>query len=246
MSYQMIHKFNRFELKYIIPLQTAEELKKEVLQYAIPDNYGNGNGKYKLASLYYDTSDYKYYREKIDGLLFRRKLRIRWYETEKGLQDESIVFVEIKQRVDRVTQKKRVPLKYRDALLFCEQGVIPEHEDQDSAIIEEMYEMIKLNNLEPKIITTYDREAFIGGIYDLGFRLTFDRYVAYRQRNLDLGAGNYDNFIVPPQLLIMEIKTNERLPYWVTEMVSNHQLNSIRISKYCQGIDNSNSLNNFI
>lgn len=238
-----IRKFNRFELKYLISLEMAETLKKDIRRYAILDDYGGGNGHYKLTSLYYDSPNYTYYWEKIDGLRFRRKLRIRWYETAAGLQDDSMVFVEIKQRVDRVTQKKRVPMKYKEALLFCKEGIFPEeYEERDRPYLEEMYEMIKLNNLEPKIITSYDREAYIGGKYDMGFRLTFDRYVSYRYRDLRLDAGTSDGLMIPANMVIMEIKTNERLPSWVSEMVANHQLNLIRVSKYCQGIDKAKLL----
>ncbi|MBQ2599838.1 VTC domain-containing protein [bacterium] len=33
--------------------------------------------------MYYDTQDYRFYWEKVDGLKYRRKLRIRQYETKE-------------------------------------------------------------------------------------------------------------------------------------------------------------------
>jgi SPX domain protein involved in polyphosphate accumulation len=237
MKSNAIRKFNRFELKYLISVKMAEELKTEILKYAKLDDYGDEKGKYKLTILYYDSPNFRYYWEKIDGLRFRKKLRIRWYDDGTKLNEDSIVYVEIKQRVDRVTQKRRVPMKYKDALLFCGQGIIPEHEERDRQTIEEIYEMVKTNNLEPKLITTYERTAFMGTKYDLGFRLTFDKYVGFRYRDLDLDAGTYDGFMIKPDQVIMEIKTNERIPKWVTDMVSKYELNLIRVSKYCQGLD---------
>lgn len=234
-----IRKFNRFELKYIISLELANELKQEALKYASFDNYNGCCGRYRLVSLYYDSTNFKYYWEKKDGLRTRRKLRIRWYEDAKGLNDGSIVYLEIKQRVDRVTQKRRVPVKYKEALLFCEHGIIPKHDPEDAPVIEEMYEMVKKDRLQKKIITSYDREALIGSKYDLGFRLTFDSYINYSFRDLNLDNGVYDGFAIPPNFVIMEIKTNERLPYWVTEMVAKYQLSLIRVSKYCQGVDHA-------
>lgn len=244
MKDNLVRKFNRFELKYIVSLETAEKLKKEILKYAKRDSYGGESGKYWLSSLYYDSPKFKYYWEKIDGLRYRKKLRIRWYEDENGLNDDSIVFLEIKQRVDRVIQKRRIPITYKEARLFCDEGIIPKVDDEyDKKVLEEMYEMIKLNNLEPKVITSYNREAFVGSRYDIGFRLTFDNFVGYSYRNLDMNLRSADGFMIPPNYSIMEIKTNECLPYWVTEMVSRNQLKLIRISKYCEGINNANLIN---
>jgi SPX domain protein involved in polyphosphate accumulation len=233
----IVRKFNRFELKYVLSYEIATKLKSNILKYALPDLFGYGDGKYIITSLYYDSPDYRFYWEKVDGIKYRRKLRIRWYETEERLQDDSIVFLEIKQRIDLVTQKRRIPIKYKDAILFCQEGIIPPHEPEDEQTIDEMYSLLKLYNLKPTVITTYERQAFVGTDYDMGLRITFDTHVAYRTKDLDLNAGTYDGFIVPPNFVIMEIKTNERVPYWITELVSEKELQLIRVSKYCQGLE---------
>lgn len=235
-SRSLIKSFNRFELKYALPIQVVPRIKEEILKYALPDPFGDGEGRYLLTSLYYDSPAYTFFWEKIDGIKYRRKLRMRWYETEPCLRNDSTVFLEIKQRVDRVTQKKRLPLRYEEALSFCSEGIIPEHEEEDKATVDEIYSLLKLYGLKPKVITTYERQAFVGTDYDLGLRITFDSHVTYRTRNLDLDGGSYDGFIVPPDLVIMEIKTNERVPFWITELVSEKELKLIRVSKYCQGL----------
>lgn len=233
----IVKKFNRFELKYVLSYQEAVKLKKEILKYALFDPYSKDNGKYYLSSLYYDTSDYKFYWEKVDGIKYRRKLRIRWYETEDGLSDDSRVFLEIKQRIDRVTQKKRIPVRYKDALAFCEEEKPLECNDpEDVKVMEEMYSLLKLYDLKPTVITSYQRQAFVGTDYDIGLRITFDSHVTYRLRNLELGAGNYDGFMIPPNFVIMEIKVNEKMPFWIAEMVAKRGLQLIRVSKYCQGL----------
>lgn len=231
-----IRKFNRFELKYLLPLDVAETLKHEFRKYMSTDSHGK-EGKYELSSLYYDSEDYRFYWEKLEGIKFRRKLRIRTYRDEKQLKDNSIVFLEIKQRVDRVTQKRRAPMKYKDALLFCNHGIVPKHEERDRPLIEEVETMLNLYQLKPSVITTYDRHAFVGYDHDLGLRITFDSDVKYALRDLNLANNNPDGFIIPPNFIIMEIKTNERIPYWITEMVSAHNFRLIRISKYCQGLE---------
>ena len=62
-----IRKFNRFELKYLLPLEVAIDLKKELGKYMQRDSYGK-RGKYKLSSLYYDSDAYDFYWEKIEGI----------------------------------------------------------------------------------------------------------------------------------------------------------------------------------
>ena len=111
-----IRKFDRFELKYLVPLTVAEAFKNSLRAYLLPDDHGNSEGSYRLASLYYDGPDLRFYWEKVDGIKFRRKLRIRRYHAGGPLTGDSPVFCEIKQRVDRVTQKRRVLLTYREAL----------------------------------------------------------------------------------------------------------------------------------
>jgi SPX domain protein involved in polyphosphate accumulation len=232
-----IHKFNRFELKYLLSLEAAEAFRQEIGAYLQSDSYENGNGGYAISSLYYDSADYRFYWEKVEGIKFRRKLRIRHYETQAELTPDTRVFVEIKQRLDRVTQKRRVLLPYRDALLLCNERSIPEHRPENHAVVEEIYTMLHQYNLRPASLVSYMRQAFIGGDYDAGLRVTFDTNLRYRTNDLQLHSKQIGPFLLPPERVIMEIKANERVPYWLTELVAAHNFRLIRISKYCQSLE---------
>lgn len=124
-----IRRFNRFELKYLPTLQQAECFKTALRAYLVADEHGNGNGRYPLSSLYYDLPDLRCYREKVDGLKFRRKLRIRLYGDL--LASEMPVFIEIKQRLGRVTQKRRIILPYAEALRLRNDRQPPAHPAPD-------------------------------------------------------------------------------------------------------------------
>ncbi len=238
-----IRKFNRFELKYLISYDTAQKLQEDLKKYVIPDAYAkNSNGLYTLSSLYYDTDDYRFYREKIEWLKYRRKLRIRQYETETPLTDDSIVYCEIKQRVDRVTQKRRVPMKYKDAIAFCDHGIIPEFDKRDEATVFEIYEMLKQYNLKPSCITSYFRNAYFGTDYDTWLRITFDSNIRYRKKNLDLADKEIGEFMISPDMVIMEVKANERVPYRLTEMIAHYNFRLIRVSKYCQWLESAQAV----
>jgi hypothetical protein len=232
----VIRKFNRFELKYLINLQQAELFKSSLRAYLVPDEHGD-NGRYALASLYYDSPDLRCYWEKEDGLKFRRKLRIRRYETSEVLTDETPVFLEIKQRIDRVTQKRRAILPYGEALRLCNDRQIPDHAPDDKAVIEEIYVFLWRYNLRPASIVGYDRLAFIGTNYDIGLRVTFDTSLSFQSHPLHLHEQFSGLPMLPANLVVMEIKVNERIPYWLTEMIAAHNLHRVRFSKYCRSIE---------
>ncbi|MBR7037077.1 VTC domain-containing protein [bacterium] len=54
-------------MKYLISYDTSQKLQQDLKKYVIPDSYSKSeNGLYTLSSLYYDTEDYRFYREKVD------------------------------------------------------------------------------------------------------------------------------------------------------------------------------------
>ncbi|MBN1450036.1 MAG: polyphosphate polymerase domain-containing protein [Anaerolineales bacterium] len=232
-----IHKFNRFELKYLITLQQAAQFKSALRPYLVPDEYGNNNGRYALTSLYYDSPDLRCYWEKEYGLRFRRKLRIRRYETDEPLTEETPVFLEIKQRIDRVTQKRRAILTYGDALRLCNDRQIPDYLSEDQTFINEVYVFLWQYNLRPMSIVRYDRQAFIGTEYDIGLRVTFDASLSFQSHRLHLHEEPSSLPMLSPNQVVMEIKVNERMPNWLTELIADHNLKMVRISKYCRSIE---------
>lgn len=232
-----IRRFNRFELKYVLSLEQVKRLKKDLKNYVVPDKHWNW-WAYILSSLYYDTKDYGFYWEKIEWLKFRRKLRIRRYVTNESLDDNSIVYVEIKQRVDRVTQKRRVPMKYKEALRLIHDKQIPNwYSPNDTEVINEILNLVETYNLEPSAITTYKREAFFWTDADIWLRITFDTDIGFKQKDLDLANANPEWLMIPAKFCILEIKANEKIPYWITELVANHGIKLVRVSKYCQALE---------
>ncbi len=231
-----VRRFNRFELKYLVPLREAEAFKQALRAYLLPDGHGDAQGCYRLASLYYDGPDLRCYWEKVDGIRWRRKLRIRYYGAGLPPAEDTLVYVEIKQRLNRVTQKRRVLLPYAQALRLCDERYIPEHAPQDHAVIKEMLGMLVQYDLRATSLVQYARQAFVGTEYDLGLRVTFDTDLAYRSGDSRLEGGE-GLALFPPDRAIIEIKANERIPYWLTELVAQHDLGLVRMSKYCRSIE---------
>ncbi|MDK2831405.1 MAG: hypothetical protein PWQ75_1157 [Methanolobus sp.] len=236
-----IRKFNRFELKYLLTMEQTREFKQQLEAYMFPDQYAWNSGDYVISSLYYDSPDLQCYWEKIDGLKFRKKLRVRIYETEESITEDSIVFVEIKQRYDKTIQKRRIAIPYRDAMALCDEHRLPdEYDERDRPVMEEVLGMIEERNLQPTLITSYFRHAYTGTEFDNGLRVTFDSNIRYRVNDLDLASKQLGRYIVSPDRVILEIKVNERVPYWLTELIAQNNYRLIRISKYCTGLDVAN------
>lgn len=231
-----LHAFNRYEIKYLVPTVNLPVLRDEFRRRMDLDAYGGPNG-YGVWSVYYDTPQLRFYWEKIDGLRFRRKLRVRHYGDRSVIDDDTTVFVEIKQRVNRATQKRRVALPYRLARELCDRRVMVEHQPAERPFLEEVLELVSGLNLRPVAMTGYHREAFLGKDTDVGLRVTLDHRIRGRDRDFHLGAEAENRLIVPAKLSVLEIKANERVPYWLTDLTARSNLSVVRVSKYCQGVE---------
>ena len=173
----------------------------------------------------------------MDGLKFRRKLRIRCYETGEPLTDDTPVFVEIKQRVDRVTEKRRAICVMQTRCGCAMSARFPAHAAVERPFIEEAHTFLWQYDMRPTSLVRYDRQAFIGGTYDIGLRVTFDTALTGQGEDLRLHEPARGQPMLDANWAVMEIKVNERLPYWLTQMVAEHNLQLIRISKYCRSIE---------
>ncbi|QNQ89477.1 VTC domain-containing protein [Corynebacterium poyangense] len=235
-----LHAFNRFELKYLVPIEKLPAIKEELCARMEHDPYAGERG-YPVWSVYYDTPGLRFYWEKMEGLKFRRKLRIRRYgDFDNSAADDAPVSVEVKQRVNRVTQKRRIMLPYRDALKLCDEreeiSLSSNASVADQAFISEVLDLIIRLDLRATAITGYFREPFIGQGSDLGLRVTFDHRLRGRDCDFDLRKETNNKNILSPEISVMEIKVNERAPYWITDLCARHGLQIKRISKYCQSV----------
>ncbi|MFI6924387.1 polyphosphate polymerase domain-containing protein [Nonomuraea spiralis] len=231
-----LHAFNRYEIKYLVDMAEAAELREEIGRRLDRDRH-SGEAGYGIWSVYYDTRHLRFYWEKVEGLKFRRKLRIRHYGDRFAVTAGTPVYVEIKQRVNRVTQKRRVCLPYADALRLCDGREPVGHEPSRRAFLEEVLDLVLRLDLRAVAMTGYTRHAYVGRDADVGLRVTFDHRVRGRDRDFHLGADAENRLIVPARTAIMEVKADERVPYWLTELTARRNLQVVRVSKYCQSVE---------
>src|ERR1051325_4010342 len=113
----------RFELKYLIPEETALLVRDFVRSYLQMDEYsvGRPNYSYPVHSLYLDSQQLRLYWDTINGDKNRFKLRLRYYSTNP----ETPVFFEIKRRMNNCILKQRGGVKH-DSLPILLRGYLPE------------------------------------------------------------------------------------------------------------------------
>lgn len=229
----------RFELKYLVPEDCGAELEEDLLRFLVHDKYATHTGgkQYTVRSLYFDTPNIRFYYEKLNGNSCRFKVRIRRYETPGA--GPSDWFFEIKSKYHNACVKPR-RLAFRDALL-------KEHlRDYGSIHLNKLLDQISPGQpvshqpaiwsfpLEPKVLVIYEREPFVDP-RRLRFRVTLDSNLrAHFTGDPYAQLGLSDQIPVP---LLMEVKFERHIPFWLENLIRKYRLQLQSTSKYCQGTE---------
>lgn len=225
--------FSRYELKYLIDMETYWRLREEIMPYVRYDSHGP-EGKYNIVSLYFETPERRIYYETRNKLRFRQKLRLRVYG---GARLEDKAFFEIKQKYNRVVNKRRTSIVLQDAYDYIYQGKDPQLvRVSNSQIFREIQSFQSLYNLHPEIIVSYDRQAF-NGLFEQDLRVTFDYNLRCRQDDLRVENGSEGQLFLDPNLVILEVKINNSVPFWLARVLSNLGCVKKSVSKYCTSME---------
>jgi len=224
--------FNRFEFKYLIGIKKYTEFKRDLELYAKHDffSFQNKHKSYTVASIYFDSLDYRFYWEKIDGEEERTKLRIRKY-------DNGAYFLEIKEKRNNIVLKKRSKInKARIKKLTMDEILQSVDGGMKSTLSLDVQYLLNRYDLKPKLYIVYEREAY-ESIFEDKLRITFDKLLRGR-RVAKLDFEDKSNLLLQPaNTFILEIKFNQKMPYWLMRLIEKHHLYMQRVSKYCCGVD---------
>lgn len=209
----------------------------------VKEDKGN---EYTVRSIYYDSSNFDFYHEKLDGTKIRKKLRIRSYDKEAG---NNLVFLEIKNKYDNFVGKNRAPIKFHnlyeliktkdfESYTLTNNGYANSLKDS-----EKFFHHIIRNDLKPTILIVYEREAFFSK-FDKSLRITFDKNLRYFDRPNIKSLYKDDDLESPiPNHFVLELKFNNGYPNWLRDIVQEFGLVRRSVSKYTICIDSSNILN---
>jgi len=216
----------RYELKYFIT-EGEYVVLRDRLKAAMPldANAGDETQGYHIRSLYFDDIYNTAMWEKQNGVMIRKKFRIRIY----NLQDKSIK-LEKKMKFDQMTAKTSATLtrKMCDSILNNDWTSI---QLGKNALIDELYADMRTKLLKPVVIVDYNREAYT---YEAGnVRITFDRFLHSGQFSTDIFSGHVSTVpILPPGVMILEVKYDNFLPPHIKGILSSIKATRSAISKY--------------
>ena len=221
--------FERQEYKYIMTKKQKSKILKAILPYMAIDEYGRTT----IRNIYYDTENYRLIRRSIESPVYKEKLRVRSYELSRN---DSTVFVELKKKYDHIVYKRRIPLKTAEAEKWLSGEAQRPADTQISKEIDYFLSFYK--TLRPALFLSYEREAYFsknGG--DL--RITFDENILSRQTDMSLKVDAYGDYVMSPELTLMEIKCSGAMPEWLTRALSENNLYKTSFSKYGSAYKNS-------
>lgn len=219
MSNQMI--FKRYEIKYML---TADE-RVRLCHLMEGEMTADEHGQSTIQSLYFDTPDYLLIRRSLDKPFYKEKLRLRSYGVATK---DSNVFIELKKKYDSIVYKRRIGMTEQKASAY-----LLHHEPvADSQIAHEIdYCMKYYRQLTPKVLLSYEREAFYHRT-DRNLRITFDENILWRDYDVDLKTGIYGTPILHDDQVLMEVKTAGAMPLWLVRFLSENRIYKTSFSKY--------------
>ncbi|MCI8386911.1 MAG: polyphosphate polymerase domain-containing protein [Clostridiales bacterium] len=221
----------RCEYKYLLRGAVIDELRRRISEYIPPDKYGDGK-PYIVSSIYFDDPAYRLYYQTHDREPYRYKLRLRAYGEIKD--DSSISFFEIKSKHLGRSVKKRLLLPLLDNEQLWKHGIIPDDlKPNDIRTARDILYLIDHDNLKPSAVVSYDRLAFAAP-GESRLRITFDSALRIRKDNLDMRLGTNGEAIMPEDCCVLELKSGNNLPVWLTRIVSEYGLANHSYSKYGQ------------
>lgn len=216
----------RSERKYLISFPDAARLKTWLTAFLCSDEHGE-QGTYRVKSLYYDTPDGRDFREKLDGLEKRQKLRLRIYD-----ENQPVAKLELKSKNGDLQHKTSLEVSRTDAEILAKGVYTPlfSYGGEDAM---KFYTILSLHRYRPAVVIEYDRTAFSYREFDV--RLTFDSHIRSSETNLNLYERQLPWNPVFRDAVILEVKFNDVLPNFIRKLLQPCHLTAISFSKYCSG-----------
>ncbi|MFT5039878.1 MAG: SPX domain protein involved in polyphosphate accumulation [Hyphomicrobiaceae bacterium] len=240
-----ISRFERLELKFLVDETVVDRLRPQIDLYCEPDSYNghgttdrNGRGGYMISSLYLDSPGLAFHQAKERGDAERIKLRVRTYS------DESPATLEIKRRHRDVVVKRRAVVPRPDVEQLGNGGIrLSGCSAKAESTVSEFEAVMATSGAVPTLTVKYEREAY-ASVVDEYARVTFDRRIEIR-RTADWDLSPQDQWCAfdnhwdtghAQEPVVMEIKCESSIPFWVNDLIRHNQLTRLSFSKYSIGI----------
>jgi hypothetical protein len=236
-----VELIERFEYKYLIPIEDIADVRSAVERYLVPDDYARAaGGSYVVRSIYYDTPDLDCYHEKLAGIQHRRKVRIRGYG---DTSERYPAFLEIKRRDNQLVSKTRaaVPFEILDGILNTGdiEGLLGERDVKTQDAVRAFLYHVRRYSMQPVLRVTYVREAYTATA-GTPLRFTIDTNVCSIGHPSvgDLFSKNGDKVVFPGHV-VLEVKFPLHMPTWLATLLDARGYEQQSVSKYVCGLEAS-------
>lgn len=210
------------ELKYLINFKQMLEIEARLQSFCAHDPNGE-QGVYEVMSLYYDTPDLQFYRDKVEGEFSKKKIRLRVYRQKNSTWKNAAL--EIKRRDGHLVTKTRQKLNHLSI----------ESECKDLNVL--LNQQNKL--LKPAATVFYQRKAWLSPEIH-GLRFTFDQNLAVLSPDV-FSAGTSFAFALPAKMqklpIVFEIKSYAGVPQAILQLLQKIAVPQISFSKYALALE---------
>lgn len=186
----------------------------------------SGRDGYHIRSLYFDDLYDSAIKDKLSGVQFRQKYRVRIYNKQ-----DSVIKLERKEKYRDNIAKQSFKLTKEQFYKIIGNEDIEFLLHEGNNMTEQMYWNIRTKGLAPAVIVDYLRQVFV---CDEGnVRITFDM-------NLEAGIDTSDVFdpevsivrAFPPNALILEVKYDDYIPKHIFNALQIQSHKKEALSKY--------------
>lgn len=216
--------FKRAEIKYILDYKQFIYLSEFLSERMKYDEYCINGDTYSIYNIYFDTKNDDIIQKSISKPYYKEKLRLRSYCIPN---EDDTVFLELKKKINKTVSKRRLIMKYKEALEFLDSK---EYKESNNVIDEIKYHMYRYK-LFPRVFIRYDRLAFFDKENE-DFRVSFDMNIRSRRYDLKLDKGGYGCLLLDDKKILMEVKCLGAMPLWFSKKLSELKIYSRSFSKY--------------
>jgi SPX domain protein involved in polyphosphate accumulation len=220
--------FRRREKKYLITSEQGATLQTLIACHTTVDQ----QGEYLIRDLYYDTANWDIIYKSTEKPSYKEKLRLRLYGEYNS---DSQGFLEMKRKYDGIVYKRRIAFPLDE---LKDRSIRETVSADDSQISREIGYFLQINPVSEKIHIAYKRTAY-NGIEDKCLRITFDRDIVFHLCSLNSNYfSEYNDCqiegrqIIEQNQMLMEIKTEDAIPLWLTRTLSENNIFPVSFSKF--------------
>lgn len=234
---------DRYEAKYTIPECMVDPISEFASVYCALDRYSDMTEDkfYGVNSLYFDTPNYLFLHNRIDGSENRFNMRIRSY----GDTPQMPYFFEIKQKKSNIIRKYRARVDNTMwRRMFENMDFATEGDNADADNWNLFLRLAHSHIATPKVLTQYRRKAYISEVDDYA-RVTFDKSLRYQpedgynlvpDENRMVSTDN-ETLFDPGCSVVLELKCYcTQVPLWMIDLIGYFDLKKRSFSKYMIGV----------